>query len=306
MQLNHQLIQEFEAGLNPLKPEDSKIKANIVGCGEISTIFRIGNDDDIAYKRMPLFSDSIQAKSYQGIFLEYCELLDKAGVYVPDTQTSIVKMPDRPVILYIAQQMLPPERFGHKLIHTQDIKANERLMQLILETSQRLWEFCEKNGPNLEIAVDGQLSNWVHLDDDKDTIVYIDTSTPFLRKQGIHQMDKQIVLKTVPALLRWLITEKTANEVMDRYYEPRKNMIDLVANLYKEQKPSLIEPYINLINPQLPAGTDPITIKDVKSYYREDKSLWALFLRLRRFDRWFTSTVRRKRYEYILPGKIKR
>jgi len=306
MQLDHKLIQEFESGLNPLRPEESKIRASIVGYGEISAIFQIAGDDKIAYKRMPLFSSRAQAENYQGVFHEYCELLNNAGVLIPDTKTSIVEIPGRPVILYIAQQMIPKERIGNKLIHTQDLKANERLMQLITETSQRLWAFCEANKPELEVAVDGQISNWAHLDDGKDTIVYFDTSTPFIRKKGIHQMDAQILLKTIPGLLRWAFSVKTVKEVMDRYYEPRKNMIDLLGNLYKEQKSSLIEPYMSLINRQLPAGTDPITLKAVKSYYREDKAGWALFLRLRKLDRWFTSTIRRKRYEYILPGKIKR
>jgi len=306
MQLDHKLIREFEAGLNPLRPEKSKIRASIVGYGEISAIFKIAGDEHIAYKRMPLFSTRDQAESYEGLFHEYCALLNRVGVSSPDTQTSIVEIPGRPVILYIAQQMIPADRFGNKLIHTQDVKANERLMQLILDTSQRLWAFCEANKPELEIGVDGQISNWAHLDDGKDTIVYIDTSTPFIRKKGIHQMDAHILLKTVPGLLRWTLSDKTVKEVMDRYYDPQKNMIDLLGNLNKEQKPSLIEPYISLINRQLPAGTDPITSKAVKSYYREDKAIWTLFLRLRKIDRWFTTTIRRKRYEYILPGKVKR
>lgn len=306
MKIDHTFIKEFESGLNPLKPEESKIRANIVGYGEISAIFQIIGQTDIAYKRMPLFSNRDQAERYEGLFQEYCELLDKAGVAVPDTQTSIVEIPDRPVILYIAQQMIPSERFGHKLIHTMDEEGSKRLMQIIIDTSRRLWEFCQSNKPELEIAVDGQISNWAHLDDDSDTVVYIDTSTPFIRKNGVHQLDPKILIKTVPGLLRWMLTDKTFKEVLDRYYDPRKNMIDLVGNLYKEQKTSLIGPFISLINSQLPPGTDPITLKAVNSYYREDKAIWALFLRLRKMDRWFTATIRRKRYEYILPGKVKR
>jgi len=44
----------------------------------------------------------------------------------------------------------------------------------------------------------------------------------------------------------------------------------------------------------------------VEKYYREDKFIWTLFLALRRMDRWLTTTIFRKRYEFILPGKIKR
>ncbi|MBU2515411.1 hypothetical protein KJ966_29190 [bacterium] len=306
MQLDQKLINSFETGLNPLKPEDSKISARIVGYGEMSTIFLIGDDSSIAYKRMPLFSSQKQAGDYLAVYNEYCELLTQTGISLPESGTCIVDLPDRPVILYIAQEMVPPERFGHRLIHTQNLKTNERMVRLIVDHSQKLWRFCAEHNPELEIAVDGQLSNWVHMDDGKDTLYYIDTSTPFIKKKGVHQLDPQVVLKTIPGLLRSFIKDKTVKEVLDRYYDPRKNMIDLVANLFKEQKPDLIAPFIDIINNKLPDGIAPLTFKDVKSYYREDKAIWALFLRLRRIDRWVTSKIRRKRYEYILPGKIKR
>ncbi len=306
MLLDHELINNFESGLDPLKPEAAKIKATIVGYGEMSTIFLIGDDDSIAYKRMPLFDSKQQAEEYKAVYYEYCDLLTQTGISLPDSGTSIVEFSDRPVILYIAQDMVPPERFAHRLIHTQDLKANERLMQLIADHSKKLWQFCAEHNPELEIALDGQLSNWVHMDDGKDTLYYIDTSTPFVKKQGEHQLDAQVVLKTVPGLLRRFIKDEVAQEVLDRYYDPRKNMIDLVANLFKEQKPDLIEPFMKIINRNLPDGIDHLTYKDVKSYYREDKAIWALFLRLRRIDRWITANIKRQRYEYILPGKIKR
>ncbi len=306
MLLDHKLITDFEEGLDPLKPEDSKVNATVVGYGEMSTIFLIGDDNSIAYKRMPLFSSKHQAEDYQSVYCEYCNLLTQTGITVPENGTFIVELPDRPVILYIAQKMIPPERFGHRLIHTQDLKSNEHLIQLILNHSKKLWQFCAEHKPELEIAVDGQLSNWAHLDDGKDTLYYIDTSTPFVRKKGVHQLDAEVVLKTVPGLLRRFIKNEVAEEVLNRYYDPRKNMIDLVGNLYKEQKPELIEPFMKIVNRNLPNGSDLITTKDVKSYYREDKAIWALFLRLRRIDRWFTSKIKKQRYEYILPGKIKR
>jgi uncharacterized protein DUF6206 len=306
MNLDHELLRKFEEGLDPIKPEDSKVKAAIVGYGEMSTIFRIEGDDSIAYKRMPLFESREQAELYDGLYLEYCDLLVEAGISLPKSETSIVVIPERPVVLYIAQEMLPPPRFAHRLIHSQDMNANKHLMELVLENSKKLWRFCALRDDGLEIAADGQLSNWVHPDDGTDTLIYIDTSTPFVKKSGVHQLDAEIVLKSTPGLLRRFIKDEVAREVMDRYYDPRKNMIDLVGNLIKEQKPELIMPFIEIINQHLPEESEPVTLKAVKSYYREDKAIWALFLRLRQIDRWITSKIKRKRYEYILPGKIKR
>ena len=39
--LAQELLSEFEKGLNPQKPAESKIPARIVGYGEISAIFEI-------------------------------------------------------------------------------------------------------------------------------------------------------------------------------------------------------------------------------------------------------------------------
>lgn len=49
-----------------------------------------------------------------------------------------------------------------------------------------------------------------------------------------------------------------------------------------------------------------LAIKVVRAYTRRDKMIWTLFLAFRKFDRWMTTKIFRKRYEFILPGKIKR
>ena len=53
--LSRELLYEFEKGLNPQKPAESKIPARIVGYGEISAIFEIEADKIHVYKRLPLF-----------------------------------------------------------------------------------------------------------------------------------------------------------------------------------------------------------------------------------------------------------
>ena len=93
---------------------------------------------------------------------------------------------------------------------------------------------------------------------------------------------------------------------MTRYYIPRLVFMDLFANLHKEPKPELIEPAIECVNLTLPHDQAPLTKTEVDKYYREDKLTWVVFLGLRRLDRFFTIRMLRKRYEFILQGKIKR
>jgi len=94
--------------------------------------------------------------------------------------------------------------------------------------------------------------------------------------------------------------------VMDRYYNRRLVYLDLIANLYKEQRPDLIPIAIEIINNYLNADEKPFNIEEIEKYYKEDKLIWTLFLAFRRFDKWLTTKILRRRYEFILPGKIKR
>ncbi|RPI50733.1 MAG: hypothetical protein EHM56_10465, partial [Chloroflexi bacterium] len=57
------LLQEFERGLDPAHPERSRIPAQILGYGEISTVLEIGAGPqrELAYKRLPMFRSEAEA-----------------------------------------------------------------------------------------------------------------------------------------------------------------------------------------------------------------------------------------------------
>jgi hypothetical protein len=159
----------------------------------------------------------------------------------------------------------------------------------------------------LELALDGQLSNWVWLEEGTNfQLYYIDTSTPLYRKDGQEQLDPELFLQSAPSFLRWLIRLLFLKDVMNRYYQPRQVYIDLAANLYKEQRPDLVPLTLDIINLHLPNDLEPLTAREIEKYYKEDKLIWTLFLAFRRADRFLKTKLFRKRYEFILPGKIKR
>ena len=305
MAIDLDLLKEFEAGLDPAHPEKSTIPAELKGYGEISAIFRIGPDTDTVYKRMPLFKDVESAKKYEAMYLEYCDLLGRAGLRLPETGTAVVQAGHGPVVLYISQACLSQIDFAHYLIHGRSIDDTKRMLSAIMAESGKIWQFTREQGPDLEIAIDGQLSNWVFPSLDEPPF-YVDTSTPLFKKKGIHLLDPDLLLQAAPGFLRWILKVFFAREVLNRYFDPRKNMIDLAANLYKEQRPDLIPPVIEAINQGLPQGVVPLDEGAVKSYYREDKFIWNIFLTFRRLDRWIKTRVTGRRYEFILPGKIKR
>ena len=307
MNVDEELLRRFEAGLNPQDIEGSSIPATILGFGEMSAIFQIADNKKIAFKRMPLFSERSSAERYARRFEEYCLLLIKAGLGLPEHQTAVVQVPDRPVVCYIAQQRFPLERFGHRLIHHLPSKQILSLIERVVLEISKVFIFNRSGMPSIEIALDGQISNWVETGGaDGPAMIYIDTSTPLFRKEGVEQLDPELFLKSAPAALRWIIRLLFLEGVMNRYYDQRQVYIDLAANLYKEQRPDLVPITVEIINQHLFENLQPVTPRDVQNYYREDKLIWTLFLAFRKVDRWVKTKLVRKRYEFILPGKIKR
>ncbi len=307
MKIDHELLQRFEKGLNPQQIEKSGVSAELLGYGEISAIFRIQGEDRAAFKRMPLFSDRVAAEKYVALYREYCRLLEAVGLNLPDTETAIVHVPGRPVVVYIAQERLPADRFGHQLLRALDEKSCFQLVEQVAGEIAKVWQYNDTSAPGVELALDGQISNWVRQEKGKGGgLVYIDTSTPLLRLRGVEQMDPEPLLKSAPAFLRWILRWLFVDDVMNRYYDHRQVLIDIAANFYKEQRPELIPGAVDIFNRKLLVGQKSLTTTDVEKYYREDKMIWRLFLGFRRVDRFLTTKLLRRRYEFILPGKIER
>jgi hypothetical protein len=256
---------------------------------------------------MPLFADRASAEKYAQQHQEYCGLLKEAGLRLPENETAIMEPTQGPVVLYIAQEQLDPQRFGHKLIHSLDVQDIKVLIQGIVSEIDKVRRFNEFSRPRVELALDGQLSNWVCLEIGHGLqIYYIDTSTPLYRKDGIEQLDPELFLRSAPFFLRWIIRFLFLDQVMERYYDQRQVYLDLAANLYKEQQQSLVPLTIQIINKALPNSLGPITAEEVEKYYKGDKIIWTLFLTFRRLDCWMKTKLFRKGYAFILPRRIER
>jgi hypothetical protein len=304
MEIDIQLLTQFEQELIPHDLSRSSVPAKIIGFGEISAIFQIGENMDIIYKRLPLFSDIQTAEGYKFMYFKYCSLLRQAGINLPQDNVIIIELPGHPIVIYFAQQRFDDSLFCHHLINTIDKPERNEMLAQIMAALTGIWDFNEKNRPQYEIAIDSQLSNWVWLKENGEQKLYlVDTSTPFIRKNGVEQLDVSLLLQSAPSYIRWLIRLLDLDDVIDRYYDHKKVLTDLIANLYKEQRPDLIPCFLNLVNPYL---EDQLTQKEIDQYYKEDKMIWTLFSALRKIDRFISVNLLRKRYEFILPGAVKR
>jgi hypothetical protein len=299
------LLQRFEEGLNPQEPEQSTVPAVLIGYGEISTIFRIGQAP-LAYKRLPLFKSRAEAEAYARSCREYWRLLEETDLTLPEADIAVVDVPGRPTVVYIIQEMFPSGQIGHKLLHTLPERDLPMHIERIVMEISKVRRFNRLNGPALEAAMDGQISNWACIDnEDGPQIYYLDTSMPFFKKSGRVQFDPELFLQAAPGFLRWIFRLFFVKGVVERYFIPRQVFIDLAANLYKEQRPELVPVTVEIINRHFD-DPSPLSVSEVEKYYRHDKFIWTLFLSLRRFDRWLTTRVFKGRYEFILPGRIER
>ena len=294
----------FESGLDPLYLNQSKIPAKVIGYGEISTVFEIDGDEKNAYKRLALFENRESAEDYTNIYNAYCNYLRKSGLNLPDDETVIIDNDNRATVLYIVQSKLDPKNFAHKLILNYTEQQASEILTKICGEIEKVWKFNSQNNPDLEFALDGQLSNWVIENDYK--IFYVDTSTPLFKIKDVEQLNPDLILKTAPSFLRWILRLFFLKDVMNRYYEPRSVYMDLIANLHKEQRPDLVPIAIDIVNKYIKEPDKKFDIGEINKYYKEDKLIWTLFLAFRKFDRFLKSKIFHKRYEYILPGKIKR
>jgi hypothetical protein len=313
------LLQKFEAGLDPLNPHLSNISADIIGYGEMSTIFVINHSgqENIAYKRMPIFRSQDEMDAYERLFVEYNARLKDIGLNIPGCAAARVIPEKGNSVIYIAQERCPAASIGNAVIHRLDENSVRLLFLRVLRELKKVFAWNREQSA-LTFGIDGQISNWAVKDyqegkpvTEETELFYIDTSTPLMRKNGVEQLNPELFLRSTPSFLVWLIRMFFLQGVMTRYYDFRMVTIDLIANFYKEQRPEYIPMLIETANnffagEGAPFGIVPITEKQIVSYYREDATIWRVYLAFRKLDRFLHRRILGKPYVYILPGKIKR
>lgn len=311
------LLERFEAGLNPAQPERSAIPAVVLGYGEISTVLAIG-DDGLAYKRMPMFGDEAEIAAYAAAFDLYrARLVDAGLALTPGRLVPLQQRSGGRRVVYLAEQRLPGHAIGNALVRRADAAEAQRLLQAVLTELAKVWRFNQQQAGRWMLGIDGQISNWVVANlpaadslPAEIELRYFDVNTPLLRRDGVEQLNTELFLRSAPSFLRWILRWFVLEDVVNRYYDPRRVVIDLVANLYKEGRGDLVPGWLAVANRFLAeelaeAGVQPIDERAVRAYYREDAFIWRLYLGLRRLDRALHRLTGRP-YPYLLPGPIRR
>ncbi|MHA1725296.1 MAG: DUF6206 family protein [Promethearchaeota archaeon] len=321
----YEILQLLEKSLDTNNPEKGEVPIKLLGFGEISLVFEIISDKtkDLAFKRLPIFETEEQVEKHIAGFKKYSELLNNELNIKTPAEDAVWVFADekkKKISLYCIQKKLNPNAIGNKVIHDLKIEEIKKLILLILRKMKNIWKFNQENlEKGIQIGLDGQISNWVVEGYDKENpiikdnneFLYIDTSTPMYRINGEDALDRTIFLKIVPSFMQWIFKLFFLDEVLDRYYDWREVIIDLIANFHKEQLSEMIPDLLNVVNDFFASEAKefdikPITLEEIDKYYKSDKKIWVLLQNIRHFDRFLKTKIFRKNYDFYLPEKIKR
>jgi hypothetical protein len=308
------VLGELESRLDPAEPERTP-GVSVVAYGEVSACLRLAGLPGVICKRMSGFADEDAAQRYQELVRTYLAELAAAGVPVVDTRIVPVPRPGRPPVVHLVQPELPVASLGHSILRTADDATVVDAVERVLATALRLAVADRERTDGLEVALDGQLSNWsfgsdaTHLADP----VLVDVGTPFMRRSGRHQIDIGWLETPIPAGVRTYYHRRgLVGAYLDDYYDPRLVAVDLLGNFHKEGRANRVPLGVDVVNRWLAGDAavlgrrDPVTAEEVEKYYRSDADLLALYLRLRRADRFLRTKVFRRPYDFVLPGPVTR
>jgi hypothetical protein len=218
--------------------------------------------------------------------------------------------------VYAGQEKVDSNTICNMLIKKIDVKNAGKIMELILKALHAVYTF-NRSDPHISIGIDAQLSNWALVSDhmsadivqEDDRLIYIDTSSPMIRIDGKEQIDTEIFIKSAASFLRPVIRTFFLKEVVDRYYDIRSVMIDIIANLHKEKREDLIDSFIDITNNYYKRYTldiAPLNRREIDAYYSNDAFIWKFYQAARKIDRFITEKILRKKYTFRIPGAIER
>lgn len=284
-------LADMEAQVALALETDDRSNIDVLGYGEISTVLRLeAGGEAFACKRLPPFpGDSLTG--YRDALTTYLAALGNKGI-VPATSTIEVVNPGPSEVVYCIQPM--EETLLVDRLRGADLAEVEAITRRLVATIAGTIDD--------RLGVDAQLSNWALRPDG--TFVYLDVTTPMVRNRaGEDMLDFRLVIASLPAFLRPVVHRFLLGEILSHYYSPRAALLDLVGNLKKERLEHTMDTILSLVNEVV---DPPITRKEIDRYYRMDALMWEVLQRLRLADRWWQRRVRRRRYPFLLPGKVDR
>jgi hypothetical protein len=283
-------LEGLEADVSHALATGDTGRLRLVGHGEISLVLGWPADDPVvACKRLPPFADLDAFERYRGVVVRYIGELRRRGVRVLDTDLHHLVRGDGRVTGFHVQPLLPPDALAIEVLRATSPSRDHPLLEAIVDTVTR--------ATTERVGLDAQLSNWIWLDGEP---WQLDLTTPFLldeRKRPA--FDLSPFLAALPAVVRPVV-RREMTKLIQRWTTARGSLLDLAANLLKEDETEWLEPMLAVINTRVEPR---LTRADAERVHTQDRRLWPVLFRLQRVNRWWQQRVRHRRYEFLLPER---
>lgn len=303
------------------------LQVKILGIGEITTTIELRGEGaprrrkpedkswvGLAIKKAPSFPDQAGAGKYRELCSEYENFLSQnLEIRTPYAEHRLMPGKGGRWLVYNLQERLPAESIACLIIQVADPENIERIFIRLLAEMRKIFVW-NRSHPEYRIGFDGQIPNWSFVRfgpehpviEKNEPLLYLDTTTPLIRRNGAEQLDTEIFIKSIPIFLRPIVRRTLLKEVLDRYYRPRDVILDLLASLITHHRPDLAPGMVDLTNQWLQENLSelelqPYTVKEIVSYNRQDVLIWKFFRQMKRMDRLITEKILGKTYEQRLP-----
>lgn len=288
-------LQALERDVRYAVRSGSDAALRVLGYGEISLVVGYPKDQPrVACKRLPAFASPAHAARYQAVFERYLDVLQERGVTVAPSTLRTVPAADGSVTGYVVQPILPAEGLAPAVLRASRPDPDHPVVRAVVEHVA--------SAVDDHVGLDAQLSNWVRGDDGR--LTYLDVTTPILRDPGgASALDVDVFLSPLPWATRAPVRRFVVPGILARYHDRRSVLLDVAANLLKERLDPWLPAVVEAANGVLDT---PLTVNEVRKDYVSDARQWEALLRLKRADRWWQRTVRRRDYPFLLPGRIER
>ena len=146
--INADLLEKYELKFQPQNISNSLFPTQILGFGEISTVFSIEHPefDGLIFKRMPMFETMSQSLAHEKLCHQYIDILEnKIGIKTPDFACASISRNDNTVVFYSIQKKLPSESIGSKVLHSLSDNECIILFEKVLTTIKKIWDFSSQS-----------------------------------------------------------------------------------------------------------------------------------------------------------------
>lgn len=264
----------------------------VVGYGEISLAFAWPPEDPrLVVRSLPVFRDRGRLQSYTDLVDEYVGTLRDRGVDVLPTVGHAVPV-DGGWRGWLVQPRLPATTIGPEVLR----RGGADAVALLDAVVDHLVTVIDDR-----VGVDAQVSNWAVVDG---RLRYLDVGTPMLRDdRGRDRLDVAILATAVPWAVRGLVVHVVAPGLLAPYHDARRTVLDTAGNLLRERLARWVPPLLDRAAPRL---EHPVTVDEVRRFYRANAATYASLQAMRRLDRAWTRHVRHRPYPFLLPDHYER